>query len=84
MITLQLTRAEAVKLEMFLLMTTKFREGELEAHQKFAARKDENGNPTSPAAKSNVEFWTEQCKIMDSIQKRLYHELTSPPAKTEE
>ncbi len=79
MITLELSRSEAVKLEMFLLMTTKFREGELAAYKKLAEEVDEDGNLLFPHAKNNIEYWTEQCVMMDSIQKRLYQALTAPP-----
>lgn len=83
MITLQLTRKEAVKLEMFLLMTTKFRQGELETHKKLAAQVDENGNPAFPESKDNIEFWSEQCEVMDAIQKRVYEAMTTPQGKAD-
>lgn len=83
MITLQLTRAEAVKLEMFLLMTTKFRQGELKTYKKLATQKDEDGNLAFPEAKDNIEFWTEQCEMMDSIQKRIYQAMTTPQGKAD-
>ena len=79
MITLELSRNEAVKLEMLLLMTTKFREGELATYKKLAEEKDEDGNPLFPHAEDNIEFWAEQCQMMDSIQKRIYQALTAPP-----
>ena len=79
MITLELSRSEAVKLETFLLVTTKFREGEMEAYKKLADEVDEEGNLLFPHAKGNIEYWAEQCEMMDSIQKRLYQALTAPP-----
>lgn len=83
MITLQLTHTEAVKLEMFLLMTTKFRQGELETYKKLATQVDENGNPAFPEAKDNIEFWSKQCEVMDEIQKRLYQAMTTPQGKAD-
>lgn len=83
MITLELTRDEAVKLEMFLLMTTKFRQGEFEAYKKFAAQTDETGNPVFPDAQDNVKFWMEQCKTMDMIQERIHLAVTTPQRKAD-
>ena len=81
MITIQLTHTEAVKLETFLLVTTKFRQGEFETYKKLAEEVDENGNPAFPKAADNAKFWSEQCEMMDSIQKRIYQALTTPQGK---
>ena len=87
MINLQLTREEANRLEVYLLVTTRFREGEVEANQKLykefkeAPSFDER---TVKKFKSNAEFWQNQCTTMDALQQRLQTLLTSPQQSGEE
>lgn len=80
LINLQLTREEAHKLEIYLLMTTKFRTDEAEALEKLALTiEEENGDEVAIAKlRSNAKFWREQCEIMDAVQQRLLSLLTSP------
>lgn len=80
LINLQLTREEAHKLEIYLLMTTRFRTGEAEALEKLASTiEEENGDEvTVTKLRNNAKFWEEQCEIMDAVQARLQSLLTSP------
>lgn len=80
LINLQLTKEEAHKLEIYLLMTTRFRTGEAEALEKLALTiEEENGDEvTVTKLRNNAKFWREQCEIMDGIQGRLQSLLTSP------
>ncbi len=81
MISFQLSREEAHTLEVYLLVTTRFREGESEANQKLY--KEFKETPFFDEAsvnkfKSNMEFWQNNCATMDALQKRLQILLSSP------
>lgn len=80
MINLQLTREEAHKLEVYLLMSTRFRTGEAEALKKLATTiEEENGDEvTISKLRDNAKFWSEQCETMDAVRERLQNLLTSP------
>ena len=81
MINLQLTREEANRLEVYLLVTTRFREGEVEANQKLYKEFKETPSfdeKTVKKFKSNAEFWQNQCTTMDDLQQRLQTLLSSP------
>ncbi len=85
LINLQLTRDEAHKLEVYLLMSTKFRTGEADALERLAATiEEENGDEvTVSKLRDNAKFWKEQCEVMDVIQERLQNLLTSLPQPNE-
>ena len=81
MITLKLSREEAQKLEIYLLISTKYRTGEAEALTELHRRLKEEGETEQVVLdkiKNNAKFWQEQCVLMDSIQKRLLQCLTTP------
>lgn len=81
MINFQLTREEANALEVYLLVTTRFREGEVEANQKLYKEFKEAPSfdeKTVKKFKSNAEFWQNHCEKMDTLQKRLQMLLSSP------
>ena len=81
MINLQLTREEAHTLEVYLLVTTRFREGEVEANQKLYKEFKETpffDEKTVKKFKSNTEFWQNNCTTMDALQQRLQKLLSSP------
>ncbi len=81
MITLQLTRDEAHKLETYLLISTKYRTGEADTLNELYLRLKEEGETEQVVLdklKDNAEFWQQQCVAMDSIQQRLLQCLTTP------
>ena len=81
MINFQLTREEANRLEVYLLVTTRFREGEVEANLKLYKEFKEVpffNDKTVNKFKSNMEFWQNHCKTMDALQQRLQILLSSP------
>lgn len=83
-ITLNLTRSEANKLEVYLLMSTKFRIGEAEALEKLVTQFIETESVSKEVidkTKDNAEFWREQCVVMNDIQERLLKALTTPNSK---
>lgn len=87
MINLQLTREEANRLEVYLLVTTRFREGEVEANEKLYKEFKETpffDEKTVNKFKSNMEFWQNNCTTMDALQKRLQTFLASPQQPGEE
>ena len=81
MINFQLSREEANALEVYLLVTTRFREGEVEANQKLYKEFKETpffDETTVKKFKSNMEFWQNHCTTMDALQHRLQMLLSSP------
>lgn len=57
--TITITHDQAINLEAYLLMTTKYRKGEIEEWQKLATEKTPDGNPKFPHAPNNVRYWEE-------------------------
>lgn len=55
--TISLTNAQWGRLTTFLLMSTQYREGELEAWEKLATEKNDDGTPTFKNAENNAAFW---------------------------
>ena len=81
MINLQLSREEANRLEVYLLVTTRFREGEVEANEKLYKEFKETpffDESSVKKFKSNLEFWQNQCTTMDALQQRLQTLLSAP------
>ena len=67
-VSITLTNAEWTKLDVFLLMTTHFREEERDTWRKLAEEKDENGDPAYPNAKGNADFWQSQIDFIAKVQ----------------
>lgn len=87
MINLQLSREEANRLEVYLLVTTRFREGEVEANEKLYKEFKETpffDEASVKKFKSNLEFWQNQCTTMDALQQRLQMLLSSPQTGKDE
>lgn len=59
MSTKELTSEQRSKLSLYILMTTKTREGEAEAWEKLAEEKNEDGSPKYVHAADNARFWKE-------------------------
>lgn len=81
MVRLDLTRDEARMLEMFLLMTTKYREEQVETYRKLQEDWMEHGNASEKTIQTladNERHWKEQCLAMDEIRKRVSTILTTP------
>lgn len=55
----ELTSEQRSKLSLYILMTTKTREGEAEAWEKLAEEKNEDGSPKYVHAADNARFWRE-------------------------
>jgi hypothetical protein len=64
-----LTDEQASTLSVFLLVTTKFREGEIEACRSLAKEKNEDGSPKLPNMASNAEWWEATHKEIENIIK---------------
>lgn len=54
-----LTAEQCSKLSIYILMTTKHRQGEAEAWEKLAEEKKEDGSPKFIHAADNARFWRE-------------------------
>lgn len=66
-----LSRDTWSELTMYLLMTTKYREGELEAWKKLATAVDADGKPEYPNAESNARFWEDMLVKIDGVIKAI-------------
>lgn len=69
--SVSLTNEEWNRLAVYLLMTTNYRKGELEACRSLAEYKDENGNPEYPNMASNAKFWEEMNAFIEKVQKAI-------------
>ena len=81
MVKLEMTRDEARLLEMYLLMTTKYREEQVKTYRKLLEDWGKYGQTSEEALQAladNVQHWTEQCVAMDGIRKKVSHLLVSP------
>lgn len=81
MIRLELSNDEARMLEMFLLMTTQYREGQVETYQKLMEDWGKNGAASEETLKTlsdNAQHWMEQCVSMDGIRRKVSELLTTP------
>ena len=54
-----LTPEQCSKLSIYILMTTKTREGEVETWEKLAEEKNEDGSAKYIQAAGNAQFWRE-------------------------
>lgn len=61
--SVSLTNSQWNRLTTYLLMTTNFRQGELEAWVKLSEEKKPDGKPEFPNAPGQVDFW--KCMIAD-------------------
>lgn len=81
MIRLELREDEARKLEMFLLMTTKYREEQVKTYKKLFddwAKAGDTSAETLQTLADNAQHWAEQCVAMDGIRKKVSELLTTP------
>lgn len=69
--TVTLTNGLWNDLQIYILMTTKHREGELKALEELAQETDENGAPKFKNAASNAQFWREMEPQLQQILEAL-------------
>ncbi len=62
-----ITREQANKLEVFLLMSRSYRKGEIKAWDSLATEQDADGMPKFKNAKSNADWWREMDAIMNDV-----------------
>jgi len=65
---INLTSEQRAFLKTFLLMTTRYREGELKASIALSKELDENGNIKFPNMAANADWWKEAISIIQEIQ----------------
>lgn len=65
--TIKLTYEEINTITCYILMTTKYREGEAEAWERLATEKKPDGSLKFPNAKRNAQFWRKQQKELTAI-----------------
>lgn len=66
-----LTDEQASTLEVYLLITTKYRQGEIEASESLSRELDENGSPKYPKMKSNAKWWRKVNGTIEEIKTAL-------------
>lgn len=66
--TVTMTNDQWNRLTMYLIMSTKYREGERDAWAKLAQEKKPDGSPTFKHAASNAEYWQEVIDDLDEIK----------------
>ncbi len=69
--TVTLTNGLWNDLQVYILMTTKHREGELKAWEELAQETDENGTPKFKNAASNAQFWRDMEPQLQQILEAL-------------
>lgn len=69
--TITLTYDEVSILSCYILMTTKYREGEAEAWDRLATETEPDGSPKFPKAKSNAQFWRDMEEQLNIIREKL-------------
>ena len=62
-----LTDHQRAYLKTFLLMTTQYRKGEIEACEKLAKELDEEGKPKFPNMAANAAWWSEVDDVIEEI-----------------
>lgn len=66
-----LTNHQWHTLTSFLLMSTKYREGERDAWRRLSTRKNDDGTPEYKNAESNADFWEEMIQDIADIHKAI-------------
>lgn len=69
--SVSLTNAEWHRLVCYILMTTKYREGERKAWEHLASEVDASGAPVFPNAKANAEYWAEVDGSLELIKQKI-------------
>lgn len=70
-VTVTLTYDEVSILSVYILMTTKYREGEAEAWDRLATETEPDGSLKFPKAKSNAQFWRDMEETLTVIRGKL-------------
>lgn len=69
--TKEITNGEANLIVCYILMTTKYREGEAETWEELALERNEDGTVTFENAASNARFWRDLEKCLDALKEKL-------------
>lgn len=65
--TILLSNDQVLTLKMYLLMSSKSRQKEIEACEKLATTLDDNGELKYPAISKNAEWWKEADETLEQI-----------------
>lgn len=66
-----LTNSDWNRLVCYLLMTTKYREGERDAWGRLAKEVDASGAPRFPHAASNAEYWSDLIDFLAELEAKI-------------
>lgn len=69
--TVTLTNAQWTRLSTYILMTTQYRNAELDAWKSMQKEKNDDGTPVFKNANNNIKFWRNTIKILEEIQKTI-------------
>lgn len=69
--TVTLTNSEWSTLTTYLLMSTRYRERELEAWEKLSKKKKQDGSPRFENAESNAEYWRDMIARLEQIRLKI-------------
>lgn len=67
-VAVTLTNDEWSRLTSYILMSTNYRKGELEAWENLVTETDANGAPKFPTAPKNAQFWRETIELLDHVR----------------
>lgn len=69
--SVSLTNDEWNRLRCYILMTTKYREGERDAWARLAEEVDESGAPAFPNAAKNADYWAELDAFLGEVSEKI-------------
>ena len=69
--TVTLTNDEWLALTTYILMSTGYRERELEAWEKLSKEKKPDGSPRFENAESNAEYWRDMIARLEKIRLKI-------------
>lgn len=65
---IKLSQDDRTRLDIFLLMTTKYRQEEMKAWEELSKEKNEDGTPVYKNAEGNARWWRELCDAIPRIK----------------
>ena len=71
MVTIALTEEQVSFLDMYILMTTNYREREIAACERLAKETNEDGTLKYPKMPGNAEWWRKTHELMEQIHQVL-------------
>lgn len=70
-VAVSLTNKEWSRLRCYLLMTTHYREDEMEACKRLSEEREPDGTPTYPNMASNAQFWKDMIDLIEFVGNKI-------------